>query len=149
MFTELIRDKEIPNDILRMFEVGIGIALSVPYDDEFTTTEEVITDKRVTTILHDDTIREDRREAFTQQTKLGWTRIFTGYISTKWRRSTSEFYSTNGPVHASASSSNGKEPAGLTRTRLYTAHQQNNINNAVNNYRQKHEYGLTCRAQNR
>ena len=56
MFTELILDKEIPNDILRMFEVGIGIALSVPYDDDFTTTEEMMTDKQVMMILHDDTI---------------------------------------------------------------------------------------------
>ena len=45
IFTELMRDKEIPNNILRMFEVGIGIALSVPNSDDFMTTEEMMTDE--------------------------------------------------------------------------------------------------------
>ena len=55
-FTKLMRDKEIPNDILHMLEVGIGIALSVPprnsYDDDFMTMVEMMMDKQVTMILH-------------------------------------------------------------------------------------------------
>ena len=53
-----------------------------------------MTDKRVTTILNEDAIQGDQQEAFAQQTKLGWTRIFTGYISTEWRKSTLELQQT-------------------------------------------------------
>ena len=47
-----------------------------------------MTDDRVTEIIMDETIREDRREAFTQQTRIGWTKIFLGYFTTNWRTST-------------------------------------------------------------
>ena len=49
---------------------------------------EKVTDDRVTTILTDDTIRADRREAFKQQTRMGWTKIFRGFFTNSWRTST-------------------------------------------------------------
>jgi len=135
-----MREKEIPNDILRMLEVGIGLALSVSFDDDFMTSEEMMTDERVTTILNDETIREDRRGAFAQQTKLGWTRIFTGYISTEWHKSTSELQ------HKWTSSCirlflEWGRACWSHRNLLYTAHLQIDINSAGNDYRTKHEYG--------
>ena len=59
-----MRDKEIPNDIVRMFEAGIDIALLTPlrysYEDVHIDEDDIMTDDRVTTILTDDTIRADR-----------------------------------------------------------------------------------------
>ena len=91
-FTDLMRDNKIPNDIVRMFETGIDIAILTPlrfsYDGVHMDEDDIMTDDRVTEIITDETIREDRRAAFTQQTRIGWTKIFLGYFTTSWRTST-------------------------------------------------------------
>jgi len=91
-FLELMRDKEILNDIVRLFEAGINIAVLTPlrcsYDDTYTDDDDIMTDARVTKILTDETIREDRQEAFKQQTRMGWTKIFMGFFTSSWRTST-------------------------------------------------------------
>ena len=93
-FQELMRDYEIPNDILKMIETGIDIALTPTarplHDNENTDTADLLDDERVSQFLNDEGIREDRREAFAQQTKLGWTRLFMGFMSIEWRRSTAK-----------------------------------------------------------
>eukprot|EP00816_Leptocylindrus_hargravesii_P008854 CAMPEP_0196803608 /NCGR_PEP_ID=MMETSP1362-20130617/3033_1 /TAXON_ID=163516 /ORGANISM="Leptocylindrus danicus, Strain CCMP1856" /LENGTH=82 /DNA_ID=CAMNT_0042175307 /DNA_START=177 /DNA_END=422 /DNA_ORIENTATION=+ len=77
---------------MRMFEAGIDIALLTPfrysYDDVHIDEDDIMTDERVTTILTDETIREDRQEAFKQQTRIGWTKIFLGFFTNSWRTST-------------------------------------------------------------
>ena len=87
-----MQDKEIPNDIVRMFEAGIDIALLTPlrysYDNVHIDEDGIMTDDRVTEILTDEMIREDRQEAFKNQTRIGWTKIFLGYFTTSWRTST-------------------------------------------------------------
>ena len=94
-FIGLMGDKEIPNDILSMFEVGIDIALFKPlrtvYDDDILASTDIMADIRVTRIMNEVSIREDRREAFAQQTRLGWTKLFLGYMTEGWRISTEEF----------------------------------------------------------
>ena len=91
-FEEMMRDYEIPNDVLKMFEAGIDMALFPSarplFDDDDSDMAELMEDERVTRFLNDEYIREDRREAFAQQTKLGWTRLFMGFMSMEWRRST-------------------------------------------------------------
>eukprot|EP00816_Leptocylindrus_hargravesii_P009675 CAMPEP_0196802658 /NCGR_PEP_ID=MMETSP1362-20130617/2226_1 /TAXON_ID=163516 /ORGANISM="Leptocylindrus danicus, Strain CCMP1856" /LENGTH=54 /DNA_ID=CAMNT_0042174003 /DNA_START=1764 /DNA_END=1925 /DNA_ORIENTATION=- len=49
-----------------------------------------MTDEQVTTILINDKIQLDRREAFVQQMRMGWTRIFMGFFTTGWRTSTED-----------------------------------------------------------
>mmetsp|Transcript_764 Transcript_764/g.1238 ORF Transcript_764/g.1238 Transcript_764/m.1238 type:complete len:88 (+) Transcript_764:169-432(+) len=87
-----MREKEILNDIVRLFEAGIDIAILTPlrcyYDDTYTDDDDIMTDERVTTILTDETIREDRQEAFKQQTRMGWTKIFMGFFTSSWCTST-------------------------------------------------------------
>ena len=93
-----MRDYEISSDILKMFELGIELALITPvrhtYDD-FTTMTETIDDDRVQNILNDNSIPKDRRMAFEQQTKLGWSRIFMGYMTEGWRQSTTQLTKRN------------------------------------------------------
>ena len=59
-FTDFMREKELPNDILLMFETGIDLALFSPpqpyYFDDLAAEVEML----VLKILHDTTIREDR-----------------------------------------------------------------------------------------
>ena len=87
-------DKEIPNDILRMFETGIDLAL-IPrprpcYHDDLTAAEAMFDDDRVLQIINDTTINEARRLAFEQQTKIGWSRLFLGLMTVEWSRSTAK-----------------------------------------------------------
>jgi len=77
----------MPNEILKLFE-GLDIALFTPfqffYDEEYMAAVDITVDVRVKKILTCEKIKEDRREAFLQQTKLGWTRIFIGYLTSEW-----------------------------------------------------------------
>jgi len=57
-------------------------------DDDYMDDKDIMTDDRVTAILTDKTIQADRREAFTQQTRMGWTKIFLGFFTNSWRTST-------------------------------------------------------------
>ena len=63
-FLDLMKEKEIPNDIVRLFEAGIDIAILTPlrcyYDDTYTDDDDIMTDERVTKILTDKTIQADR-----------------------------------------------------------------------------------------
>ena len=90
-----MRDKELPNDILSMFEAGIDIALVNPirtvYDDDIIASTDIMADNRVQSIMGNVSIRSDRREAFAQQTRLGWTKLFQGYMTENWRISTEDF----------------------------------------------------------
>ena len=87
-----MREKEILNDIVRFFEAGINIAILTPlrfsYNEAYIDDEDIMTNDRVTAILADETIRADRREAFKQQTRMGWTKIFLGFFTSSWRTST-------------------------------------------------------------
>ena len=91
-FTELMKDKELTNDILRMFETGIDLVLTPPprpcYHDDLTAAAAMFEDERVLKILNDTTINEARRLAFEQQTKIGWSRLFLGLMMIEWSRST-------------------------------------------------------------
>ena len=84
-FTKLMKEKELPNDILRMFETGIDLALAPPprpcYHDDLTAAADMFDDVRVLKILNDTTINEARRLAFEQQTKIGWSRLFLGLMT--------------------------------------------------------------------
>jgi len=91
-FTELMWEKELPNDILELFDAGINIALFMPlqfsFDEGYIDAADIMTDEQVTTILINDKIQLDRREAFVQQMRMGWTRIFMGFFTTGWGTST-------------------------------------------------------------
>jgi len=75
-----MKEKELPNDILMMFETGIDLVLDPPprpfHFDDLMAEEAIPDDDRVLKILEDTTIRDDRRLAFEQQTKIGWSRLF-------------------------------------------------------------------------
>ena len=59
-----MREKEIPNDIVRLFEAGIDIAILTPlqfsYNEAYMDDEDIMTDDQVTEILTDETIQADR-----------------------------------------------------------------------------------------
>ena len=77
-----MREKKIPTDILKMLKTGIGLALLPPRPylfDDLTETTDLLDDDRALAILNDTTITSERREAFAQQTKIGWTSLFMGY----------------------------------------------------------------------
>ena len=61
----MMRDYKMPNDVLKMFEAGIDMALFPSarplYDDDDTDMAELMEDERVTWFLNDKYIREDRR----------------------------------------------------------------------------------------
>ena len=50
-FTELMKDRELPNDILMMFETGIDLVLDPPprpfHFDDLAAAEDVLDDDRV------------------------------------------------------------------------------------------------------
>ena len=76
-----------------MLETGIGLALLPPRPylfDDLTETTDLLEDDRALTIINDTTINSERREAFIQQTKIGWTSLFMGYMTVEWRRSTAK-----------------------------------------------------------
>ena len=62
-----MREREIPNDILFMFEAGIDIALLTPhrtlYDDDILASTYIMADTRVMKTMIDDSFKEDRWEA--------------------------------------------------------------------------------------
>jgi len=85
-FIALMREKKLPNDILELFDASIDIALFTPlrlsFDEAYIDAADIMTDERVTTILNSDKIRPDRREAFAEQTRMGWMRIIMGFFTT-------------------------------------------------------------------
>jgi len=87
-----MQDMEILNDILDLLKVGLDIAILTPVrlsvDEAAMDDMDIMTDDRVMEMLENNKIRTDQREAFIQQTTLGWTRIFMGYFTTGWRTST-------------------------------------------------------------
>jgi len=54
-FIELMREKELPNDILELFDAGIDIALFMPlqfsFDEDYMDAADIMMDERVRTIL--------------------------------------------------------------------------------------------------
>ena len=87
--TELLADQQLPNGLLHLIEAGINLA-SLSYnthqgeawdgDDEGNEIE-----KRVAQLLNDDEINMEYKEAFRQQTIIGWEYIFTGKFAKGWR----------------------------------------------------------------
>ena len=59
-----MKEKELPNDILKMLETGIDLVLDPPprpfHFDDLMAAEAMRDDNRVQKILNDTTIREDR-----------------------------------------------------------------------------------------
>ena len=80
----------MPNDVLPLFETSIKIALSqqpiLQYKDSDSPFHDIFDDERA--ILNDESIREDRREAFAQLTRLKWAALFVTYEE----RTETEYY---------------------------------------------------------
>ena len=87
--TSLLADQQLPNGLLHLIEAGIDLALhsnnthqgEVRICDEDDNDEE----KRETQLLNDDEINLEYKEAFRQQTVIGWEYIFTGKFAKGWR----------------------------------------------------------------
>jgi len=91
-FVDLMQEKKMQNDILELFEAGLDIAFFMPFqfsdDEEFMAAADIMADEQVTKILICEEIQEDRQEAFLQQTKLGWTQLLMGYLTSGWQTCT-------------------------------------------------------------
>ena len=91
-FTELMRQIEIPNNILKLLEGGIELVLSrgetfrgEKWQDKDNLAQS---DKRIKSLLEDASFREDAKEAFIQQTEIGWGGLFMGRMAIGWRSTT-------------------------------------------------------------
>ena len=84
-FTELMRQVEMPNDILKLLEGGIDVVLSggETYRGENWHDNDNIAqnDERIKTLLEDTSFREDAKEAFIQQMEMGWEDLFMGRMA--------------------------------------------------------------------
>ena len=87
--TSLLADQQIPNGLLHLIEAGIDLAVTCDNthrgehwdgDDDGNNVE-----KRVAQLLNDDEINTAYKEAFRQQTIIGWYYIFTGKFARGWR----------------------------------------------------------------
>ena len=87
--TELMADQQLLNGLLHLIEVGIDLALlsDNTHQGEAQDGDEEgnIEEKRVAQILNDDEINMEYKEAFRQQTIIGWEYIYTGKFA-KGRR---------------------------------------------------------------
>ena len=79
----------MPNNILRLLEGGIDVALSggVTYRGEnWHATDNIAqNEKRIKTMPEDPSFREDAKEAFIQQMEMGWEDLFMGRKAIGWR----------------------------------------------------------------
>ena len=87
--TELLADQQIPNGLLHLIDAGIDLALLSDSthqgevwdgDDDGNSIK-----KRVAQLLNNDKINMEYKEAFRQQTIVGWEYIFTGKFAKGWR----------------------------------------------------------------
>ena len=83
----LLADQQLPNGLLYIIEAGIDLALlsdnahqGETWDGDDNGNE---IEKRVAQLLNDDEINMEYKEAFRQQTIIGWGYIFTGNIMYK------------------------------------------------------------------
>ena len=78
----LLADQQLPNRLLRIIELGINLALlsdNTHQGEHWDGDEEGNNiEKRVAQLLKDDEINMEYKEAFRQQTIIGWDYIFTG-----------------------------------------------------------------------
>ncbi len=88
--TELLAEQQIPNGLLHLIEAGIDLALhsdnthqGEAWDGDEDGNDE---EKRVAQLLNDDEINTEYKDAFRQQTVIGWEYIFTGKFAQGWRK---------------------------------------------------------------
>ena len=88
--TELLAEQQIPNGLLHLIEAGIDLALhsdnthqGEAWDGDEEGNDE---EKRVAQLLNDDEINTEYKDAFRQQTVIGWENIFTGKFARGWRK---------------------------------------------------------------
>ena len=139
-----MREKEISNNILQLFEAGLDIAIFTPlrlsFDEASMDAADIMTDNWVTKILTNDTMRADGWEAFLQQTRLGWTRIFMEFLPLAGEPP-QQTWNTGGWLHAHDSSLSGDVPAGHTTIAFFTALPNNDTSKNNRDYKQKQGYG--------
>ena len=91
-FTELMRQVEMPNDVLKLLEGGIDLVLSggeIFRGESWYDTDNIAkNDERIKTLLEDTSFREDAKVAFIQQTEMGWEDLFTRRTAIGWRSAT-------------------------------------------------------------
>ena len=87
--TELQANQQLPNGLLHLIETGIDLALlsdnthqGETWDGDEEGNDE---EKRVARLLKNDDINSEYKEAFRQQTIIGWEYIFTGKFAKGWR----------------------------------------------------------------
>ena len=87
--TKLLADQQLPNGLLHIIEAGIDLALLSDNTHQGETWDgdddgnEI--EKRVAQLLNDDEINTEYKEAFRQQTIIGWEYIFMGKFAKGWR----------------------------------------------------------------
>ena len=87
--TELMADQQIPNGPLYLIEAGIDLALisDTTHQGEAWDGDENgnKVEQRVAQLTTDDDISFEYKEAFRQQTIIGWANTFTGKLAKGWR----------------------------------------------------------------
>ena len=91
-FTELMRQVEMPKNILKLLEGGIDLVLSgreTFRGERWHITDNIAQkDERITALLEDPSFKEDGKEAFIQQMETAWEDLFMGRMAIGWRRAT-------------------------------------------------------------
>ena len=87
--TALLADQQLPNGPLHIIEAGIDLALLSNNTHQGETwdgdDDGNIYEKRVAQLMNADDTNIEYKEAFRQQTIIGWEYIFTGKFSEGWR----------------------------------------------------------------
>ena len=85
-----MRDIEVPNYLLNLFEAGIELTL---IDGDTHSGEDwngningSTMDRTIWELLYDDTIPQQYKTVFQQQMKLGWEHLFMGKMASRWKQ---------------------------------------------------------------
>ena len=83
-----MRDIEAPNHLLHLFEAGIEVALleATRGEDWNSNPNGSTLGRIILKLLFDDSIPQQYKTAFQQQTKLGWEHLFMGKMASRWKQ---------------------------------------------------------------
>ena len=84
-----MRETEAPNHLLHLFKAGIDLILingdTHSGEDWNRNPEGSMIEMAVSDLLDDETIPQQYKTAFQQQTKIGWEQLFMGKMACGWR----------------------------------------------------------------